>query len=284
MTQRRDTLSEAERLAGHLPGLLLKAEAVAHSFMKGGHGRRRVGMGEAFWQFRPWQHGDNSRDIDWRQTAKREGAFIRQTEWEAAQTAWLYRDMSPSMECNGKREYAEILLLALGMILLSGGEQVGLLGTDIPPQTTHAAMNRLCMALPSQTHLQEGTRSVTAKSQVVIFSDFYFPLEQIVSFCEKLAARRIKGLFVQVYHPAEETLDYRGRVRFQDAENLSGAALDIQQVESVRAVYEEKFRQHQCDLASFAKGIGWGFEKCNMALKPESAMSLLYDRLSMKGG
>src|SRR4051812_10756069 len=127
MTKSPDNLLHAGLLAGHLPGLLLEAEKVAHSFMRGTHGRRRVGGGESFWQFRPWQAGDSSRDIDWRQTAKRGDAFVRQTEWEAAQTVWLYRDASASMEYHGKKDYAEILLLALAMVLLNGGEQAGLL-------------------------------------------------------------------------------------------------------------------------------------------------------------
>src|ERR1035437_10591865 len=98
-------LSRAGQMAGSL-GLLLEAEKVAHSFMKGVHGRRRVGTGEAVWQFRPWQPGDARRDIDWRQTAKRDEAFVRQTEWEAAQTVWLYRDASASMDFGIKKDYA----------------------------------------------------------------------------------------------------------------------------------------------------------------------------------
>ena len=79
MTETGDhkNLENAERLAGGLPGLLLEADKVAHTFMKGVHGRRRVGLGESFWQFRSYQPGDQRRDIDWRQTAKRGEAFVR---------------------------------------------------------------------------------------------------------------------------------------------------------------------------------------------------------------
>ncbi|TAL27888.1 MAG: DUF58 domain-containing protein, partial [Alphaproteobacteria bacterium] len=66
MTDKYETLSKAEKIAGNLPGLLLEADKVAHTFMKGLHGRRRVGQGETFWQFRQYQHGDQPRDIDWR--------------------------------------------------------------------------------------------------------------------------------------------------------------------------------------------------------------------------
>ena len=129
---------KAGKIAASLPGLLLDAEKVAQGFMKGVHGRRKIGIGEAFWQFRTWQAGDSTRDIDWRQTGKREGVFIRQMEWEAAQAAFLYRDPSKSMDFSSskklltKKDYAEVLLLALSMVLLNGGEQIGLLGTDLP--------------------------------------------------------------------------------------------------------------------------------------------------------
>src|SRR3546814_8874217 len=63
----------------------------------GVHGRRRVGPGDAFWQFRRYSPGDAISRIDWRQTAKRTHTFIRENEWEAAESVWLWRDASPSM-------------------------------------------------------------------------------------------------------------------------------------------------------------------------------------------
>jgi uncharacterized protein (DUF58 family) len=288
VTRRRDNLSQAGLLAGHLPGLLLQAEKVAHSFMKGIHGRRRVGTGEAFWQFRPYQPGDSSRDIDWRQTAKREDAFVRQTEWEAAQTAWLYRDASESMNFSSaqdllsKKDYAEILLLALGMVLLTGGEQVSLLGTDLAPQSGYAASQRIYEMLAAQANLSESRRPVTAKSQVVLMSDFYFPLQELASFCEILAARKVQGLLVQVFDPAEQTLPYSGRVRFQDTENTDAEPLIIPHVEAVREEYERKFIAHQESLAALAKNLGWKFEKFTTATKPEAALVQLYNDLSVK--
>ncbi len=271
------TLSQAEKLAGDLPGLLLKAEKVAHSFMRGVHGRRRVGTGEAFWQFRPYQPGDGSRDIDWRQTAKRDETFVRQTEWEAAQTVWLYRDASASMDFNSKKEYAEILLLALGIVLLNGGEQVGLLGTGLAPQTGTAAIQRVYEMLGAQTHLVEGGRPVAAKSHAVLLSDFYFPVEDLALFCESLAARHVTGTLVQVFDPAEQALPYDGRVKFQDPE--STATLDIQQVAAIREEYAQKFEAHQKSLEDMAKRFGWTFEKFSTAVKPEEALVRLYEGL-----
>ena len=63
-------LRQANVLAGALPPLLVAAQRVASTVLQGVHGRRRVGQGDAFWQFRQYRHGDSINRIDWRQSAK----------------------------------------------------------------------------------------------------------------------------------------------------------------------------------------------------------------------
>ena len=64
----------------------------------GVHGRKRSGPGETFWQYRPYSFGDNVQQIDWHRSARSDRVFIRENEWEAAQSVWLWRDPSASME------------------------------------------------------------------------------------------------------------------------------------------------------------------------------------------
>jgi uncharacterized protein (DUF58 family) len=129
----------AEQLAARLPPLMVEAERVATTVAQGVHGRRRVGTGETFWQFRQYQPGDPVPRIDWRESAKSMRLYIRETEWEAAQSVWLWRDGSPSMdyasrpELPTKRTRVDLLLLALAALLIRGGERVALLGTGVPP-------------------------------------------------------------------------------------------------------------------------------------------------------
>src|SRR5450432_3158164 len=87
----------AEALAATLPPLLVAAERVATTVAQGVHGRRRVGQGDSFWQFRQYQPGDSAQRIDWRESAKSQRVYVRETEWEAAQSVWLWRDASASM-------------------------------------------------------------------------------------------------------------------------------------------------------------------------------------------
>lgn len=280
-----DTLSSAGKLANNLPGLLLEAEKVAHTFMRGTHGRRRVGQGETFWQFRSWAEGDSRRDIDWKQTAKRDDVFIRQLEWEASQALWLWRDASASMDFTSskkiptKKNCAEILLLALAMLALDGGEQVNLIGTGLAPQSHHNAIRRVAEFLPRQTRLAE-TR-VAARSQAVLFSDFYFDTAELSAFCSSLSQRGTAGLLVQLTDPAEKTLPYTGRVKFHDIED-DASVLTLPQVESVRALYEEKFIAHRQALADIARANGWKFLDFSTDVPRETILARLYEELAVK--
>ena len=124
----------AEEAAGSLPPLLVAAERVAATVAQGVHGRRRIGTGETFWQFRQYEPGDPAARIDWRESAKSQRLYVRETEWEAAQSVFLWRDGSASMDYAStrglptKRERADLLTLALAVLLVRGGERVALLG------------------------------------------------------------------------------------------------------------------------------------------------------------
>ena len=121
---------------------------------QGVHGRRRVGQGETFWQFRQYQPGDAATRIDWRESAKSQRLYVRETEWEAAQSVWLWRDPSSSMDYSSagyiaggdwptKRDRAELILVALASLLVRGGERLTLLGSGVAPMTGRAALSRL---------------------------------------------------------------------------------------------------------------------------------------------
>ncbi len=276
---RDTTLWQAEKLAGGTPPLLLHAEKLAQSFMRGAHGQRKAGAGEAFWQFRPYQQGDSTRDIDWRKTARSDETFIRQKEREIIQVLWLYRDGTESMNFRSakslptKKEYAEVLLLALSMVALDGGERVGLLGTDLAPQTGYASARRIFDFLPRQNFFSEGA-AVASGSRSMMMSDFYFPLEETIRFCESLALRHVRGTLVQVFDPEEEGFSFQGRIKFQDMEG--GETLTLSQAESVREEYRNNFLTHQRALADLAQSLGWNFHAVSTQAPLEKTFATLY--------
>ena len=141
---------QAEALAATLPSLQVAAERVADTVAQGVHGRRRVGQGETFWQYRRYEPSDPPNRIDWRRSARSDHVFVRETEWEAAQSVWLWRDGSASMHYRSGRdlptklENAELITMAVMALLVRAGERIGLLGDPEPPATGRAALNRLC--------------------------------------------------------------------------------------------------------------------------------------------
>src|SRR5690606_35365485 len=125
---------QAETLAEALPPLVAEAERVASTVAQGVHGRRRTGMGESFWQFRRFREGDTAASVDWRHSARSRHLFVREIELEAAESVWIWRDGSPSMDyaselaLSTKKDRATVLALALTSLLVQGGESVAPLG------------------------------------------------------------------------------------------------------------------------------------------------------------
>jgi uncharacterized protein (DUF58 family) len=286
----------AEVLGARLPPLLVAAERVAATIAQGVHGRRRVGQGESFWQFRPFVAGDAVARIDWRQSAKSDRAYVRETEWEAAQTVCLWRDGSPSMHWRSrgadveKVERAELLLLALAALLLRGGERVRLISSEkraagqvvAPRASGGAALESLAEALgrdageeglPPQTMLPRHCR-------VVLIGDFLSPLDEVRAVVARLAAVPVAGHLLQVLDPAEALLPYAGRVRFLGLER-EGETL-IPRVESVREQYAERLVAQQQGLADICARAGFGFSIHRSDQPPELALLGLYTALSAR--
>ncbi|HYH70868.1 MAG TPA: DUF58 domain-containing protein, partial [Methyloceanibacter sp.] len=117
-----------------MPSLLVEAQRVAHTVTHGTHGRRRAGPGETFWQFRHFDQNDSHAGIDWRRSGSSDTLYVREREWEAAHTVWLWVDLSPSMQFRSrlakilKESRAVVLGLALTELLARGGERVGVMG------------------------------------------------------------------------------------------------------------------------------------------------------------
>lgn len=280
----------AEQLAATMPPLLVAAERVASTVAQGVHGRRRVGQGETFWQFRGYYFGDSPQSIDWRQSAKSDRVFVREMEWEAAQSVWLWRDASPSMSWRSsprlseKRERAELLLLALTAMLVRSGERVALLGSERRPTTGRATLSRLgaelarggdAANLPPHTQLPR-------YAQVVLFGDFLGPLEEVDAVVRRYGERDIKGHLLQILDPAEETLPYEGRVRFEGLEDEAPWLLS--RTEAVRGDFAKRLSAHREGLRAIAQGAGWSFACHHTDQSPHAALLALYAAMSRLPG
>jgi len=277
---------DAEALAARLPPLLVQAERVASTVAQGVHGRRRVGSGDSFWQFRTYVAGDPVNRIDWRETAKSERAYVRENEWEAAQSVWLWHDRSASMDWRSdrglptKRDRSALLLLALAALLVRGGERVTLLGSGLPPAHGRAVLDRLALTLerePAGAGLPP-VQPLPRHGSVVLIGDFLMPLDETRDLLAGYAASGVRGHLMQVLDPAEESLPYDGRVKFEGLEREGN--LTLARVESVRAQYQARLAGHQAGLAALARAQGWSLATHRTDRPPHQALLALYGTLS----
>ena len=289
--QQPTTLHRSEDLAATLPPLLVAAERVATTVAQGVHGRRRIGQGDTFWQFRHYQPGDPAGRIDWRQSAKSQHLFVREHEWEAAQSIWLWRDNSPSMHYSSHRRLAEksqradLLLLALASLLIRAGEHVALMGEGYPPSSGRAVLMRMAAAI----HRGGGSGAnvppeipLPRYGHLVLFSDFLGAFDEIEDTIAGYAARGVTGHLVQILDPAEETLPFTGRIRFEGFED-EGSTL-INRTERVREPYRARLLARRNSLASLADKHDWTLMLYHTDRPPTAALLALYGALARLPG
>ncbi len=276
-----------------MPPLLVAAQRVASTVAQGVHGRRQVGQGDSFWQYRPVMAGDPPGRIDWRASAKSDRAYVRQTEWEAAQTVYLWRDASASMDWRSgtgvpfKKERAELLLLALAALLLRGGERVRLIGGPLRMRGGRGALEGIAEALSEISGEAAGLGGMPPEAplprhaRVVLIGDFLSPLASVRAAVGRLAAIPVQGHLQQVLDPAEALLPFSGRVRFQGLEAEREQV--VPRVEGIREGYAQALEAQLLGLSDLCTAAGWTFGTHRTDLAPESALMALYASLAQLG-
>jgi uncharacterized protein (DUF58 family) len=284
----------AEQLSATLPPLLVAAEQVASVVAQGVHGRRRVGIGETFWQYRQYQQGDDAARIDWRQSARSMRLFIRENEWEAAQSVWLWRDTTPSMQYQSdwasttKLERANVLLLALAALLLRGEERVGLLGFERSARSGRNVLGHvadLMLANQDAAARADGEmpgvpaiHNLPRHAQIVLIGDFLSPLDDINDVVRSYTGRGVRGHLLQILDPAEEDLPFEGRARFMGVE--SDGDITVGRVEGLRQDYHARVAGRRDALTAMAKAAGWTYAVHRTDAPPQMALLGLYGALS----
>ncbi len=285
----QDLENTAHALATRLPALLIDANRAAHTVAHGIHGRRRAGPGETFWQFRHYESTDTATSIDWRRSAGSDHLFVREREWEAAHTVWLWLDLSASMGFRShlasqtKAERAIILGFAMAELLIQGGERVGLLGLT-PPGTSRRSVHRMAVALTKQ--LQSGrvmpslppSARVSRHANCLVISDFLDPIDEINASLQRIGDQNAAGHLVQILDPAEETLPYDGRVEFIASE--TGERITAERAGELREEYQTRLNAHCAEIESAARKLQWPF-LCHHTDRPvEETLLALHTRMA----
>ncbi|MET3589800.1 uncharacterized protein (DUF58 family) [Bartonella silvatica] len=263
----KSPMSLAARLhkdTAKMPYFLLQAHRIANTLITGGHGQRKRGSGENFWQFRPYVKGESITRIDWRRSARDEQTYLRDHEWQMAQTVWIWPDQSASMHyCSrfsqiSKGNHAIILTLALATLFAHSGEHIAIPNL-MSPTIASDAIERIAFAL--ENHQKESPfpdfSMLTRFSHAIIISDFLDQPENIIQHLTILSAKQVSAHLIEIVDPAEENFPYTGHTEFTDPETgekyLSGKA------ESLRKRYCKLYKARRQELMHFCSRQGWTY-------------------------
>jgi uncharacterized protein (DUF58 family) len=260
---RRET-DDALALAGRMPRLVLEARRVAATLTHGIHGRRRAGPGESFWQFRPFVAGEAAQRVDWRRSARDDRLYVREREWEAAHSIWLWVDRSASMGFvsdlarASKIERALVLGLALADTFVEGGERVGTLGL-MPARATRQIAEKIAEAFVADRWALDEDLPPRAPigrlDEALIISDFLSPADEIAEVIEAISGRGARGHLVMVLDPVEETFPFNGQAVLHDLE--AGIRLRVGDAGSWGTAYRTRIAAHREAIAELARRRGW---------------------------
>ena len=275
----------AESFSQKLPPLLVKAERVAATVMLGVHGRKRAGPGENFWAYRNYSFGDSTQRIDWHKSSKSDSVFIRENEWEAANTLWLWSNLGPRMDFKShlatetKKERAQILQLAMASLAIRAHERIGTLGSPRRANTGQMALRQMAEHVSkTNDHPLPVPTATQRQSAAVLISDFLDEPELIKRAIAPLAESGVRGHLVQITDPAEETLPYDGRIEFlgldQSAKFLANKTQDL------RARYVEAFAAQRESVRQIATRLGWSFAVHHTNEQPSKCLQALHLRVS----
>jgi len=280
---------DAEKISGALPPLLVEAEKLVSTLAIGVHGRRRAGQGETFWQYRPAQPGDTLGQIDWRRSARSDRLFVREMEWEAAESVLLWCDRARAMDYKSDRvpwtkaERAQLLTLATAVLLNRGAERFGLLGTEAErPRMGETQLMRVAALVtgPQASAPDFGAppKGLMPKAgKAIFFSDFMGPRDDIFPALLNAAGQGTGGIFVMILDPIEEEFPFHGRTRFESVARAVRHETD--QASSLRHAYLERLEERRVDLAAVARRAGWQVVRHRTDESPRKALVRIHSIL-----
>jgi len=279
---------DADTLSSALPRLMAEAERLAATIVLGLHGRRRAGHGENFWQYRRAMPGDTLGAIDWRRSARSDRLYVRETEWEVAQTVSFWVDQSAAMtycssgKLQSKGTRAALLSLAAAVALTRGGEKIALLGGPVEtPKRGARQLEAMAQELshpttsadfgaPPLTRFAQGSRAVFA-------SDFLGPRDNLIQQVGQAADQGVKGCLLHILDPAEESFPFDGRVRFTSMGG--GVRYETDRARALKPAYQDKLAERKDALRELARRTGWLYLHHLTSEPPRVALLWLYAAL-----
>jgi len=240
-------------------------------------------MGDDFWQYRPAQPGDRRRSIDWRRSAKSDGTYVREREWQIAQSVMLWVDQAASMrfastkDLPEKGDRARLLAMATAILLIRGGERVGLTGGSLPPRRGEAQLLRLALAFSEddpEDYADPEARLMLPHARAVFISDFLAETGPVEAALTKAADRGVRGVLMQVLDPSEESFPFRGRTIFESVGKT--VRHETLKANELRDRYLQRLAERKDWLTRMARATGWQYHVHHTDHSAQDALLWLY--------
>jgi len=286
ITRPSDLRAQAETASAHLPALMLSAERLAAMIAPGAHGLRRAGVGEDFWQYRPAGIGDGSRNIDWRRSARSDAQFVRDQEAQTAQTAQIWLSPHAGMDFTGgddrptKSATARVLSLALAMLLLRGGEKVGMLGGPVGTGRSQADRMAAALCAPA-TDTAFPEYDLRPNRRVIVIADFLDDPAWVQSFLNRSAAGGVSGMLIQLLDPDEERFPFEGAVEFRGPTGTTRH--HSRDAGGLRGEYLQRLAARRDWLRQQAGQAGWQFDHYLTSQDPAHVLGRIWTLLGVGG-
>lgn len=239
MSGRTDQTSRFLRpeTVSRLSGMDLRARLIVEGFIAGLHRSPYHGFSVEFAEYRQYNAGESTRNIDWKIYAKTDRHYTKIFEDETNLRGTLMLDRSASMDVSSggvtKLVYGALLCAALAFLMIKQRDAAGLALFDerlvelLPHRSTRAHLFQILQALET---VEPGTRTriapalhetaerITRRGMIVLVSDLMDDPDEVIG---ALRHFRHRGHEIVVFHlldPLELSLDVGGEVTFVDRE------------------------------------------------------------------
>lgn len=256
----------------------LLAKVVVDGAMPGIHRSLRQGRGNEFFQYRPYDPGEDLKVVDWKVYAKREELVAKTFQEDTNFNLFLVLDTSASMGYRGadstctKLHYASMIAACFAYLAYRQGDRVGLFAYGenvqqwIRPKSGHAHFGRIVNAIaqlqPDGTNRHAAAwdqlvANMPGRSMVVFLSDFLEAEEILPERLRFALSSRYEALCLQVLDREEEKLPEGQALRFVEMEGSREVSTSP---EVIRAEYVKRMDDFKDTLSRNLARVSAEFE------------------------
>ena len=260
-------LDELVRLQHKASGFSFLPKQPVHSILSGRHNSKLRGRGLNFEELRNYLPGDDTRNIDWKVTARTRTPYVRVYTEEKDRSVWLLIDQRVGMFFGSQKRMKSVVAAEVAAIsawrVLSAGDRVGALifnDHEVCVVTPHRSRERVMQILkqvvkmnralnaspelkPDPGKLNEALKqaSILARHDclVCLISDGDGLNSETRQHISRLAEHN-DVITTLIYDPLEKKMPAVGRLRFADGEGQLEADTSNKKL---RRQFESEFKQ-----------------------------------------